>query len=204
MKFFIIINRRKWNRGFVLPLTLVICMIVLIISSGISIILAKELYFSRLSRLSQIAYYAADDGMMCALMMDDNYIDPDTGLGIFQSGASPTAQEVLDKVNARRLNNLLPVITLSSIKCATSEVFTAGSNYQVSQPSGQTDSVGNQIYSTTFDMNMDLGDGTRRCAQITVNKTPKYRQIISRGFASCTLSSTFRIERAIVSTAETQ
>jgi hypothetical protein len=64
----------------VLPLTLIICVIILTISAGISIILAKELYFSRLSRLSQVAYYAADDGMMCATMIDDKYIDPDTGL----------------------------------------------------------------------------------------------------------------------------
>jgi len=50
---------------------------------------------------------------------------------------------------------------------------------------------------------MNLGDNTERCAKVTVNKTPNYRQIISQGYASCpgTRGST-PIERAVVSETE--
>jgi hypothetical protein len=198
--------RKAKAKGFVLPLTLVICVIILTISTGISIILAKELYFSRLSRLSQVAYYAADDGMMCATMIDDGYIDPDTGLGIFQYANSISPQSVLDKINANRIAKGLPALTLNSIKCATSDIFNAGTTgYAVSNFS-RTDSQGNPDSgnTTSYSMIMDLGDGTQRCAQVTINKTAKYRQIISRGFASCLTTSVYRIERAVVSTTEVQ
>jgi hypothetical protein len=198
--------KKASTRGFVLPLTLVICVIILTISSGISIILAKELYFSRLSRLSQVAYYAGDDGMMCATMIDDGYIDPDTGLGIFQYTNSITPQSVLDKINANRAASGLPVLALNSIKCATSDIFNASQSGYAAGPAvpAQTDASGNPMYTTSYSMSMDLGDGTQRCAQVTINKTSKYRQIISRGFASCLTTSVYRIERAIVSTTEVQ
>jgi hypothetical protein len=66
----IFLSKHK-TKGFVLPLTLLICMIMLMIATGISIILAKELYFSKLSRLSQIAYYAADSGLKRAYVRYD-------------------------------------------------------------------------------------------------------------------------------------
>ena len=196
----------EWNKGFVLPLTLVICMIMLAISSGISIILAKELYFPRVSRLSQVAYYAADDGMMCALTIDDTYPDPDTGIGIFQYADTPTSQDVLDKINTIRAANSLAPITLNTIKCATSDIFNASITHLTISPFSRTDSQGNPEAgkSTVFSMTMDLGDGTTRCAEVTVNKTAKYRQVISRGFATCSVTSAFRIERAIVSVSQVQ
>jgi hypothetical protein len=194
------------RKGFVMPLTLVICVIILTISSGITLILTKELYFSRLSRLSQVAYYAADDGMMCAVMIDDGYLDPDTGLGIFEYTAGLTAQNVLTKINNNRTANGLPSISLNSIKCATSDIFnTAVSGYATS-PYSRTNSQGaiENGRTSTYSMTMDLGGGTTRCAQVTINKTSKYRQIISQGYANCTTTSLYRIERAIVSTTEVQ
>jgi hypothetical protein len=191
--------------GFVLPLTLVICVIILTIATGISIILTKELYFSKLSRLSQIAYYAADNGLMCATMVDDQYIDPTTGLGIFQYADTPTSQTVLDGVNTRRTAQGLGNLTLNSIKCATSAVFEASvSGFSVLSFS-RVDSNGNvdNGKTTTFNMRMDMGNSEYRCATVVVNKTPSYRQIISRGFASCSTVYAYPIERAIVSTSET-
>jgi hypothetical protein len=192
-------------KGFVLPLTLIICVIILTISAGVSIILAKELYFSKLSRLSQVAYYAADNGMMCATMIDDKYVDPDTGLGIFQYANSPIPQEVLDKVNAQReAQGVTADISLNSIKCATSDIFNASVSGYAVAPFSRTNSQGatDSGKTTTFSMTMDLGDGTTRCATVIINKTSKYRQVISRGFASCSTTSAYRIERAIVGTTE--
>jgi len=113
------------SRGFVVPFTLLISSIILTVSTAISLILVKELYFSRLSRESQFAYYAADNGLMCAIAIDDTYIDPDTGLGIFQSSDTTDAATVLSKINAERTSQGLNQLTLSggdSIKCATSEI----------------------------------------------------------------------------------
>ncbi len=192
------------TKGFVLPLTLIICVIILTISTGISIILAKELYFSKLSRLSQVAYYAADSGLMCATMIDDKYVDPETGLGIFEYDNLVSRQAVLDKVNISRVANGLSAIALNDIKCATSAVFDDSVSSFAVTPFVRLDSGGNPDtgQTSTFDMRMDLGEEEYRCATVTVNKTSKYRQIISRGFASCNSVFAYPIERAIVSTAE--
>lgn len=192
--------RRKPD-GFILPLTLFVCMILLSIATSISVLLAKEVYFSRLTRLSQVAYYAADDGLMCAAMIDDKFIDPDTGLGIFPYDINTTAQSVLDKINAERAEDGLPQILLNDIKCATSAIFDSAVTGLSSE--AKSFSVGGTTQdgvSTTFSMRMDLGGGDYRCASVSINKTPAYRQIISRGFASCTTVSAFPIERAVVST----
>jgi hypothetical protein len=192
-------------KGFVLPFTLVVCVIILTIATGISIILTKELYFSKLSRLSQVAYYAADNGLMCATMVDDQYVDPVTGLGIFQYDDTPTSQTVLDGVNTQRTARGLSNLNLNSIKCATSAIFdTSISGFSV-VPFTRVDSEGNldNGKTTTFNMRMDIGNGDYRCATIVVNKTASYRQIISRGFASCSTVYAYPIERAIVSTSET-
>lgn len=192
------------TRGFVLPLTLIICVIILTIATSISIILSKELYFSRLSRLSQIAYYAADNGLMCATVIDDQYYDQETGLGIFQYNNLVTSQMVLDKINLQRVAGGLTSLSLNDIKCAASSIFDASvSNYAVT-PFSRIDSAGNPDtgQTSTFNMRMDLGGGEYRCATVLVNKTPTYRQIISRGFASCGSVYAYPIERAIVSTAE--
>lgn len=193
------------SRGFVLPLTLVVCVIILTISAGITIILTKELYFSKLSRLSHLAYYAADNGLMCATMIDDTYIDSTTGLGIFEYGPAPTSQTVLDSINSVRTGQGLSTIDLNSIKCATSDIFNAAITGFAITDFSRTDSGGfiDVGKTTTFNMRMNLGETEERCATIIINKTPTYRQIISRGFASCSTVYSYPIERAIVSTSET-
>lgn len=192
------------TRGFVLPLTLVITTIILTISVGISIILAKQIYFSKLSRQSHLAYYAADNGLMCALMIDDHYVDPNTGIGIFQYNNLVTAQSVLDNINAEREARGYSAITLNDIKCATSEIFSSAVSGYALSPYSRVNSAGNSEsgQTTTFSMRIDLGDGAFRCANIQVNKTASFRQIISKGFASCVSTNLFPVERAIINTSD--
>lgn len=191
-------------RGFVLPLTLIVCIIILTIATGISIILAKELYFSKLSRLSQAAYFAADNGLMCATMIDDKYTDPNTGLGIFQYNNLVTSQMVLDKINTTRVANGLSALTLNDIKCATSDIFNSSITAYSVVPFTRINAAGNPDngQTTTFNMKMSLGAGEYRCATVSINKTTVYRQIISRGFATCNSVVQYPVERAIVSTSE--
>ncbi len=207
MKFHFLNLPVKRVRGFVMPFTLLICSILLSIATSISIILVKELYFSKVSRDSQIAYYAADNGMMCAVMVDDQYIDPDTGLGIFQYALSPTAQDVLTKINTAE-GSVLTLYNGNSIKCATSEIFNpalTANGFEVTD-FPHTNSLGQTENGKTskFTLRMDLGDGTTRCAKITVNKTPTFRQIISQGYTVCPGGSIRPIERAIINTTEIQ
>jgi hypothetical protein len=205
MKFHFLNLHAKRVRGFVMPFTLLICSILLSIATSISIILVKELYFSKVSRDSQIAYYAADNGMMCAVMVDDQYVDPDTGLGIFQYALSPTAQDVLTKINTAE-GSTITLYNGNSIKCATSEIFNPSTNGFMVTEFPHTNSLGQSETGRTsqFTLHMDLGDGTTRCAKITVNKTPTFRQIISQGYTACPGGSIRPIERAIINTTEIQ
>lgn len=192
--------------GFILPMTLLVCSIILTVATGISIILVKELYFSKVSRESQLAYYAADDAMMCAVMVDDQYTDSRTGLGIFPYDNLVTPQSVLDKVNVERQSRNLPSLVLTDIKCATAPVFDVPISSFTSNDFTRTNSLGEieTGQKSAFSMRMDLGDGSTRCATVLVYKTGTYRQIISRGFSSCGGGSLRPIERAIVNTTEVQ
>lgn len=198
IKYYFKLNK---NRGFVLPFTLLICTIILSVSTSISVMLVKELYFSKLSRESQLAYYAADNGLMCATVVDDSYVDPETGLGIFEykNDVPITPQDVLVKINTERTSQGLSVMTLNDIKCATSEIFNSvTNNYAVSvNPYSHNSENGK---SSSFMLRMDLGGGLKRCAKVTVNKTLSYRQIISQGYAECPGDrTTYPVERAVVS-----
>lgn len=183
----------KSVKGFIIPLTLLVSFIILTISTGITLILSKELYFSRLSRQSQVAYYAADDALSCTIDIDDKYIDPSTGLGIFpykdSSGKIIYPQDVLDKLT--QSGGTIP--PLKDIKCATSDIFSNISykDFSIDGKSGVT---------SNFSMKMDLGDGAFRCADVVINKTELYRQIIARGYTSCDKNSPSRMERAIIDT----
>ncbi|MFA5131704.1 MAG: hypothetical protein WC444_00030 [Candidatus Paceibacterota bacterium] len=196
----------KSARGFALPLTLLICSILLSVATGISTILVKELYFSKVSRESQVAYYAADAGLMCATVIDDQYVDPDTGMGIFQYGSGADASTVLAKINLAQ-GTSLTLTGVNSIKCATSEIFnTVSPNSFTVTDFSRTNSLGAREdgKKSIFTLHMDLGGGLSRCAKVTVKKTIAYRQIISQGYTSCDTSGVTPIERAVISTTEVQ
>lgn len=200
-------------RGFVLPFTLLISAVILSVATAISVILVKELYFSKLSRESQTAYYAADNGLMCAIAIDDNFIDPATGLGIFEYDNITTSSAVLTKINNERISRgLLPFDLyggINPIKCATSEIFNPDINsitFTVGNYSHINSSGGTDLGRTSkFVLHMALGDGsgTSRCAKVTVNKTSNYRQIISQGYTDCPgTKHSSPIERAVVNETE--
>lgn len=205
--------------GFVLPYTLFLCAIMILVTSSVSSTLVKQIYFSRLARQSQAAYYAADNAILCAIAIDSTYIESLTGIGIFPYNALSSTpmddlQNVLNDTTIRRstqeLSSLAP--SLTEIKCAGSLVFDTGESVSkfsvddtpfmrlyedefgvLSSESGRT---------SRFKMKFDMGDGTSRCAKVTINKTPSYRQIIAQGYALCNNYSniTNSVERAVVNT----
>lgn len=194
------------TRGFILPFTMLITTIVLFITTGAMTLLSKQLYFSKIYKQSQTAYYAADDAISCAIVVDDTYLSGD-GLGIFPSSTTTDPMTYIDDVltytNARRTSNGLPTITLNEIKCAQSAIFDASvSNFTVSPTNYLYASQNNGIEegkTSIYNMRMDLGAGDIRCAKVTINKTQSFRQIIAQGYAQCN-SQVGGVERAVVNT----
>ncbi len=206
-------NKKKNPKGFVLIYTLFVSTIMLLITTSISVSLIKQIYFSRISRQSQVAYFAADSAVACTISVDDTYVDAG-GLGIFPYDSTSLdplldMQNVLDYVNSiRSFRGLELVPTLNSITCAQSSIFDDSVNdFTVSTTtfSRPTDIAPffEEGKTSTFTMRMDTGDGTYRCARVTVNKTPTYRQIIAQGYASCD-STGGTVERAIVNVTVTE
>ncbi len=206
-------KNNKSPRGFVLPFTMLMSVLILFITAGALTLLSKQLYFSKIYKQSQAAYYAADDAITCITTVDDTYLAAD-GLGIFPSSivVNPTTymNDTLTYVNAKRALAGLstPISSLTDIKCAQAAVFDpspSGGNFKVSST--------NFVYhytdpntglpatedgkTSTSNMRMDLGGGKYRCAKVTVNKTASYRQIIVQGYAECD-NPNGSIERAVV------
>jgi hypothetical protein len=216
------IAKKMSSGGFILPFTMLISVLVLLVMGSIMTLLSKQLYFSRIYKQSQSAYYAADDAIACAIEIDDTYVGSD-GLGIFPSDPDDYLpldyiDDVLDYVNLKRAYATPPLTAIGSlndIKCAQSSIFdptVALSNFEVSSdkyvyssPSGPEEGK-----TSTYTMRMPLGDGSYRCARVTVNKTQSFRQIIAQGYAktvdgssSCALQ-TGSVERAVVNTTLTE
>jgi hypothetical protein len=63
--------RLKTNLGFVLLFSLLISSILLATGLGISRLMIRQIAFASLSRESQVAFFAADSGLECALHWDN-------------------------------------------------------------------------------------------------------------------------------------
>lgn len=213
------LKKMTLTRGFILPFTMLITVLVLFITTGALALLTKQQYFSKLYKETQAAYYAADDAVACTTMIDDSYVASD-GLGIFpssQAGASSYVDDVITYINTRRDTP----ITKAEITCGQSQIFTSGGSpsfdpvfavtepyvYYFHNPVTNAPDQENGITST-FNMKMDLGlDPTDvtltlhlyRCAKVTVHKTPSFRQIIAQGYSKCDGTGN-AIERAVVNT----
>ena len=195
------------QKGFILPFTMLISAIVLFITTGAMTLLSKQLYFSKLYKQSQVAYYAADDAVTCAIDIDDTYQGSD-GKGIFPNSTSTDPSTYMEGVLAyvnvnRQLANLPTIDSLNDITCAQSKLFDpSASDFSVSSTTYEhvTQTYGTEEGKTSsYSMKMDLGDGTYRCAKVTVNKTPTFRQIIAQGYAQCD-NPNGTVERAVVNT----
>lgn len=217
------------RKGFILPFTMLISTLILLVAGSSLTLLTKQLYFSKMYKLSQTAYYAADDAISCAIAVDDTYVGVD-GLGIFPYSTTtyatdlnsdlPYIQQVLDGYNLKRAADSLPTIPLrEDIKCANSSIFdttvaSPGNNFQ-SEPNFQHTFQNGEVEDgrvVSYMMRMDLGldpadvTGTKhlfRCAKVTVKKTLSFRQIIAQGYAQCD-NPNGSVERAVVNTTEVQ
>ncbi len=207
-------NSHTYNRGFILPFTMLIAVLVRLVTSSIMTVLSKQLYFGRVYKQSQAAYYAADDAIACAIAIDDTYQGSD-GLGVFPSSTTTDVTTYINGVftyiSAQRLDaGLSPsTITREDVKCGQSAIFNPNADIvaiatstNFYQRTSETTGIEYGITST-FTMRMPLGNGEFRCAKVTINKTPSFRQIISQGYARCG-ESAGSVERAVVNTTITE
>ena len=204
-------------RGFVLPFTVFLVSIMIIVTTNVSSILTNQLYFSKLSRQSQTAYYAADNALACAITIDDTYVAPN-GVGIFPwntygqltldstittISSNPEIAAALAEKNVQR--DPLPPLSLNNIECADNKIFRDlpdPEDFRISStPVIVTLSPGvtEPAVVSTFKMRMPIGDGNFRCAKVTVIKSATYRQIIAQGYALCDRPDGV-VERAVVNT----
>ncbi len=215
---------QKNRLGFILPFTMLICVLILLVTSTSMTLLSKQLYFSKLYKQSQSAYYAADDALACTLSIDDMYQGMD-GLGIFPSSNAVDTftymEDVVAYVNQKRIDaGLADTVDLQSgpgkkpIMCGQAVIFDTGessdskfatSTFERTYNDPTLGPVTETGIASTFTMRMDLGVDpvtslhSYRCAKVTVNKTTIFRQIISQGYSTCDNLNT-AVERAVVNT----
>jgi hypothetical protein len=215
-----------YQKGFILPFTMLISTLILLVSGSALTLLTKQLYFSKMYKLSQTAYYAADDAISCAIAVDDSYTGAD-GYGIFPYSTTTLDTTTVDRtyindtlayVNLKRANEVPPLLAvpLDGIKCAQSAVFdfnpvnkinfTSEPNFQHTFQNGQVEDGRVVSYNMRMNIGTDPASSTLqlyRCAKITVKKTPSFRQIIAQGYAQCD-NPNGSVERAVVNTTEVQ
>ncbi len=190
-------------KGFILPFTMLIATLVLIVMLTGANILTKQLFFSKIYKQSQAAYYAADDAINCALVIDETYNQIFPGFNGQDDDRDIYMTGVLSDTNNIRTARGIPAIpSLDDITCAQVHIFkNEESNFTISPtPYTHTENgVDEYGVTSTFDMRIPLASGSFRCAKVTVNKTPNFRQIIAQGYATCG-SSIDTVERAVVNT----
>jgi hypothetical protein len=210
-----------YKKGFILPFTMLMTTLILLVSGSALTLLSKQLYFSKMYKLSQTAYYAADDAISCAIAVDDTYTGPD-GYGIFPYSTTTVdltyINTTLASVNATRLSEGRPAVpSVLDITCAQSPVFDGNpltSNFQSVGAfnhvftNGQVEDGKIVSYMMHMDLGLDPADSNGishlyRCAKVTVKKTPSFRQIIAQGYAQCN-NPNDSVERAVVNTTEVQ
>ena len=190
------------KKGFILPFTMLISVLVLLVAGSVLTLLSKQLFFSKIYKQSQTAYYAADDALICAIEIDDTYVGSD-GLGIFPSNIVDDPMTYMSTVLTYYNTAKGKSVALDDIQCAQSALFkVASSSFAVSPTNYQYNSPISGLEegkTSTYTMRMPLGGGAYRCAKVTVNKTHSFRQIISQGYAKCD-DPNGSVERAVVNT----
>ena len=69
----------KNEEGFIVAFTLIVVSVLLVVSLSVSRIIAKELFFSRLTDNNKASYFAADSGIECAEYIDNVLRDNNIG-----------------------------------------------------------------------------------------------------------------------------
>jgi len=164
---------RDTHSGFVLSFAVLISGVLLSIGLGIFTITLKELILSSTGRESQFAFYAADSGGECALYWDIRHAG--FGVSVFATSSDST---------------LVP--NGSNVMCNSEDITVVATGWDPNVGWTTTDVTGT---SATTQFDMAFGNGA--CATVKVIKDNGATRIDSRGYNTCDLSSTRRVERGL-------
>jgi hypothetical protein len=181
-------SHKNPQKGFTILVAVVTAGILLIIAMSIGGIALKEQMLSTANKESQIAFYAADTGMECALYWDQK-------MGVFSPNTDPASGDITNPA----------ANSIATITCGGNTFSTDPVNIISSSP--------NKEYRYSFKMsNIPVEGGpASTCAIVTVVKdsdddgtvngqvrepTKTYTDIYSYGYNTCGPSLT-RLERGI-------
>lgn len=157
------------KKGFTLFVALVVSSAVLLGSYAISNAVYRQIRLSGVERESQKAFTAADSGLECARYYD--HLDRDAFSTTTSYGGV--------------------------IECADNNITVGG---EISSLPGQNVILGGQGYDVASMFQLDFGD-TNTCAVVKVTKTEEMgyttTRIESRGYNTCDIDVTRRVERAL-------
>jgi hypothetical protein len=184
-----ILFKTKNSKAFVIPFSLLISTIILTISLGVSLILVKEIFFSKLTKDSLLAYYAADEALSCAQYFDYKYQNPENGTKFFPFYESTDMDD--------SLLYSLPSYKVSDLICSGSYLNLKNISIDCNLTPREDN---NRKCITRYKVEMDLGGGEYRCADMVVdNHTSAETKYISTGYSTCDASNVNRVERRLSS-----
>jgi Tfp pilus assembly protein PilX len=200
--------------GFILPLTMLLMTLILLVSFGITSIIVRQARFSRIIKDSLIAYNAADMAITCTSFIDNTFTNSSTTNGIFPTdrNAYPIGNETAEindtiaVINLGRDTRALPRLPNGSddLTCGGKRIFNT-SDTQISYSAftyTKSDLSTENGKTSTFNLKIPLSNGDFRCAKVIYNKSQSFNQIISSGYSNCDASAKSRVERVIISSAE--
>ena len=163
------ITNKKYKEGYTLLVASLIGAFLLSISLSILTLSEKEIRLAVTTRDSQLAFYAADIGIECAIYWDIRYSG---GPSAFAENSGSALPGVGDGIDCSQNDIVLGWVVDAASNSATTTFF--------------------------LDLGV-LGDNNDLCAEVRVSKTNDgaNTKIESRGKNSCDASNTRRVERAI-------
>lgn len=181
------------NTGFVLAFALLLSSVVLALAFGIFNILLKELVLTSSARDSQIAFYAADSGVECAL-----YWDTHSEIGKDAQGSFATSSFSVASNGSTFRSGNINTTTGAPIPKSPDAVRCMGANVT-------NITIATTGTSATTGFTATLNNNPNVCSIIKIIKTPGQSietTIQSYGYNRCDLdnTSTRKVERAIVVT----
>lgn len=206
-------KRKPYQRGFILPLTMLLMTLILLVSIGVTSVIVRQARFSRIIKDSLIAYNAADMAVTCTSFVDNTFTNSSTTNGIFPTNPtlyplgteSTEINDTIGTINAGRSIRGIPNIANSdTLTCGGIRVFNP-TDSQIAYTAftyTRSDLSTEGGKTSTFNLKVPLSNGDFRCAKVIYNKSPSFSQIISSGYSNCDASSKSRLERVIVSSAE--
>lgn len=199
----------RHNRGFTAFVAVLVSSLALAIGLAIYDLLNRELILSQTARESQIAIFAADTGVDCALYWDNKAVDANFASGDARGatsifGTSSTAQwgtggSVVPTCNTQVIENQGPVNTVDLTQYADAVAYNCTSSSSWCRVLTSTTAA-----TTTFALILNPSGATTLgvsvpCAIVVVAKrgNPAQTSITSHGFNNCMDKGPVRLERAL-------